>query len=109
MSACCRIWVYLIDIAQPFADVLKALGVGDVIDQHDAHGSSVVGGGDGVKPLLACRVPASTDTQLIEISQCLHYTWENKIIALLWLRSELENSNWATPIVFFVIWFSLPV
>lgn len=54
--------VYLVNIAQPFADILKALGVGDVIDQHDAHGSSVVGGGDGVKALLACRVPASIQT-----------------------------------------------
>lgn len=51
---------YLVNIAQPFTDVLKALGVGDVIDQHDAHGSSVVGGGDGVEPLLARRVPAET-------------------------------------------------
>lgn len=51
---------YLVNIAQPFTDVLKALGVGDVIDQHDAHGSSVVGGGDGVEPFLARRVPAET-------------------------------------------------
>lgn len=53
---------YLVNIAQPFADVLKALGVGDVIDQHDAHGSSVVGGGDGVEPFLARCVPAETQT-----------------------------------------------
>lgn len=53
---------YLVNIAQPFTDVLKALGVGDVIDQHDAHGSSVVGGGDGVEPFLARRVPAETVT-----------------------------------------------
>lgn len=58
-KACAR---YLVNIAQPFTDVLKALGVGDVIDQHDAHGSSVVGGGDGVEPLLARRVPAETVT-----------------------------------------------
>lgn len=61
MSVCVCV-CYLVDIAQPFTDVLKALGVGDVIDQHDAHGSSVVGGGDGVEPLLARRVPAETQT-----------------------------------------------
>ena len=27
------------------------------IDEHDAHGAAVVGGGDGAKPLLARRVP----------------------------------------------------
>lgn len=52
--------VYLIDIAQPFADVFKALGIGDIVDQHDTHGSSVVGGGDGVEPFLACCVPSET-------------------------------------------------
>lgn len=52
--------VYLIDIAQPFADVFKALGIGDIVDQHDTHGSSVVGGGDGVEPFLACCVPSQT-------------------------------------------------
>lgn len=49
---------YLVDVAQPFAYVFEALGVGDVIHQHDAHGSSVVGGGDGVEALLAGCVPA---------------------------------------------------
>lgn len=51
---------YLINVAKPFADVFEALGVGDVIDQHDAHGSSVVGGGDGVEPFLTCCVPKHT-------------------------------------------------
>lgn len=49
---------HLIDVPEPFADVLKALGVGDVVHQHDAHGPSVVGGGDGVEALLPRRVPA---------------------------------------------------
>lgn len=64
----CRVWIlcvgvylpHLINVAQPFADVFEALGVGDVIDQHDAHGSSVVGGGDGVEPFLPCCVPAQS-------------------------------------------------
>lgn len=51
---------YLINVAQPFADVFKALGIGDVVDQHDAHGPSVVGGGDGVEPFLARCVPTQT-------------------------------------------------
>ncbi len=55
---------YLINVAQPFADVFEALGVGDVIDQHDAHGSSVVGGGDGVEPFLARCVPAHKQKQM---------------------------------------------
>lgn len=54
---------HLINVAQPFADVLEALGVGDVIDQHDAHGSSVVGGGNGVEPFLARCVPAQPHIQ----------------------------------------------
>lgn len=48
---------HLINVAQPFADVFEALGVSDVIDQHDAHSASVVRGGDGVEPFLACCVP----------------------------------------------------
>lgn len=64
---------YLVNIAQPFTDVLKALGVGDVIDQHDAHGSSVVGGGDGVEPLLARRVPAETHT-VTDVTHTLTHT-----------------------------------
>ena len=55
-------FLYLINVAQPFADVFKALGVGDVVDQHDAHSSSVVGGGDGVEPFLARCVPTHTHT-----------------------------------------------
>lgn len=52
-------WPHLVDVTQPFADVFEALGVGDVVDQHDAHGSSVVGCGDGVEPFLARCVPAN--------------------------------------------------
>lgn len=55
----------LVNVAQPFADVFKALGVGDVVDQHDAHGSSVVGGGDGVEPFLTCCVPTNKNMHIL--------------------------------------------
>lgn len=55
---------YLINVAQPFTDVFEALGVGDVIDQHDTHGSSVVGGGDSVEPFLACCVPTDRNMHI---------------------------------------------
>ena len=51
---------YIVDISQPFRDVIEALGVCDVVDEHDAHSAAVVGRGDGVKPLLAGRVPAES-------------------------------------------------
>ena len=50
--------IYLIYISNPFSDIVEGLGIGDVIDQHDAHGTSVVGSGDCVESLLPCRVPA---------------------------------------------------
>lgn len=53
---------YLVNVAQPFTDVFEALGIGDVVDQHDTHGSSVIGGGDGVESFLARCVPAETNT-----------------------------------------------
>lgn len=55
---------HLVDVPEPLADVLEALGVGDVVHQHDAHGPSVVGGGDGVEPLLPRRVPVGNTTAL---------------------------------------------
>lgn len=36
---------------------VEALLIGDVVDQENAHGSSVVSRGDGPESLLACRVP----------------------------------------------------
>jgi len=59
VCVCVRACVsHLVDVAQPFAYVFEALGIGDVVHQHDAHGSSVVGGGDGVEALLPSCVPA---------------------------------------------------
>lgn len=48
---------HLLNVSQPFADILKAFSVGNVIDQQDPHGSSVVRGCDGVKTLLSCCIP----------------------------------------------------
>ena len=47
----------LFNVPDPVLDVVEALLVGDVVDQHDAHGAAVVGGGDGAEPLLASCVP----------------------------------------------------
>lgn len=47
----------LIDVSQPFCDVLKAFAVGDVVDQQNTHGPSVVGCGDGMKSFLTSSIP----------------------------------------------------
>lgn len=77
---------YLVNVAQPFADVFEALGVGDVVDQHDAHGSSVVGGGDGVEPFLARCVPTHTHkTQILFV--CIH-------CFLVLIPTLIQNNRW---------------
>jgi len=47
----------LLNVPDPVLDIVKGLLVGDVVHQHNAHGSSVVGRGDGPEPLLAGGVP----------------------------------------------------
>lgn len=47
----------LLDIPDPVLDVFKGLLLGYVIDQHDAHGASVIGRCDCSKTLLAGSVP----------------------------------------------------
>ena len=47
----------LVNVPQPLGNVIKGLGIGDVVDEHDTHGATVVAGGDGVEPLLPSRVP----------------------------------------------------
>ena len=47
----------LLDVPDPVLDVVEALLVGDVVHQHDPHGSSVVGGGNGSESLLPRSVP----------------------------------------------------
>ena len=47
----------LLDVSDPVLDVVEALLVRDVVDEHDAHGAPVVGRGDRPEPLLTRRVP----------------------------------------------------
>lgn len=46
----------LVNIPQPFDDILEALLVRNVVDQHNAHGSSVVRRGDRVEALQGYRM-----------------------------------------------------
>ena len=55
---------HLVDVPQPLGDVVECFGVGDVVDEHDAHSSAVVGRRDGVEPLLPRCVPAKCKLQL---------------------------------------------
>ena len=61
---------HLIYIPQPLGNVFKGLGICDVVDEHDAHGSTVVGGGDGVEALLTSSVPETA--MLITQQQTKH-------------------------------------
>ena len=40
------------DVSDPVLDVVKTLLVGNIVDEHDAHGPAVVGRGDGSEPFL---------------------------------------------------------
>jgi hypothetical protein len=44
-----------IDISKPLGNVVEGLGIGNIVDEHDAHGSPVVGGGDRMEPFLAYK------------------------------------------------------
>ncbi len=48
---------HLIYISEPLCDVVECLCVGDIVNEHDPHGSSVIRCGDRMEPLLACGVP----------------------------------------------------
>ena len=47
----------LLNVPDPVLDVVEALLVCDVVDEHDSHGPPVVGRRDGPEALLAGRVP----------------------------------------------------
>merc|ERR1719229_1077660 len=47
----------LIYVSEPLGNIIEALGIGDVIHQHNTHGTPVVRGSDCVEPLLASSVP----------------------------------------------------
>jgi hypothetical protein len=47
----------LIDLSHPIADVVERVLVGHVVDEQNAHGSSVVGCGNRAESLLSGRIP----------------------------------------------------
>ena len=46
-----------LDVSDPVLDIVEGFFIGDIVDQHDAHGPTVIGRGDGAEPLLSRRVP----------------------------------------------------
>ncbi len=56
---------HLVNVPQPLGDVVERFGVGDVVDEHDAHRPAVVGGSDGVEPLLSRRVPVEREMERV--------------------------------------------
>lgn len=53
---------HLIDVAQPFGNIIKAFRVGDIVDEHYSHCTTVIAGGDCVEPFLAGSVPEHQQT-----------------------------------------------
>ena len=47
----------LFNVPDPVLDVVEALLVGDVVNEHDAHGAAIVGRRDRAEPLLPGCVP----------------------------------------------------
>lgn len=54
-----------VDLLQPLLHVVERVHVGDIVDDADAVGTSVVGGGDGSETLLSCGVPLCGDESLL--------------------------------------------
>lgn len=46
-----------VDLLQPLLDVVERVHVGNIVDDADAVGTTVVGRCDGTEALLACSVP----------------------------------------------------
>lgn len=57
----------LLYVSYPVLYVVERFVAGDVVDEEDAHGASVVGSGDGSEPLLTRRVPVAI-TQIVHKS-----------------------------------------
>ena len=57
-----------VDLSEPVLNVLEGLSISDIINKDDAMSSFVVGGSDGLEPLLPCSVP---DLQLNRASSRL--------------------------------------
>jgi len=52
---------YFIDIPEPFGDIIVALRISNIIDQHYTHRSPIIAGCYRVKPLLTRSVPIITN------------------------------------------------
>lgn len=52
---------YLVDIAQPFGDVVKTFGVCDIIYEHDTHRTSIITSRDRMESFLSRRIPVSVN------------------------------------------------
>ena len=46
-----------VDLLEPLLDVVERVHVGDIVDDTDPVGATVVGGGDGAEALLAGGIP----------------------------------------------------
>lgn len=58
----------LLDIGEPCSDIAETLLVGNVIDEQNAHGASVVSGGDCPESLLSSGIPyLQLDTLAVEL------------------------------------------
>ena len=79
-----------VDLCNPIVDSLKRLAIGDVVDEHDAHGTAVVGRRDGAEPLLARRVP---DLKLDLLAIKLNSS-NLKINPCIKMNETFYHSNW---------------
>ena len=91
----------LLDVPDPVLDVVEALLVGDVVDEHDTHGSAVVGRGDGPESLLSRCVPdlqldllaVELDRPDLEVDAC-----EREVVCYTVYSRDTMN-NTASPMV----------
>jgi len=52
--------IYLINVAQPFSNIIKRFAACDVVHKHDSHGTTVVRSGNSMEALLTGSVPVLT-------------------------------------------------
>jgi hypothetical protein len=66
------------NLTHPILNIVESSAVGHVISQYDTHGASIIGCGDGLESLLACRVPYLQFHFLIPDLNRLNLRKENK-------------------------------
>lgn len=71
-----------VDLLQPLLHVVERIHVGDIVDDADTVGTSVVGRSDGSETLLPCGVPLRGDESLLAAAsralgrgRCWGWTW----------------------------------